>query len=241
MKKFNFNFGDFKATLLNDEEKCKIVNDYESHYENLNADFKDTFVFKSYLDRFEIPNDILDKLNVPLVISEYFDIELLLQLAFASFSSSCNFKRHRNGKLDLLIKVTNSRTFKFNKSTSIKSFKDYLICNYKDRYPIKTDFKNLLSNQTVPLDTVLQDEVTYEIVDGIERNLNDLWSFQVQRLFEIYTEEQLNLFVLIKNEPAEADAICNNQRLRYERFKINLLSKIDKPVCMTTTSNILDL
>jgi len=243
MKNSYFNFGDFKESLLNDQEKSKIINDYESNYEILTDNFEDTFAYKSYVERFTIPFDVLEKLNVPEVIAEYFDLTLLLKLAFASFSSSCSFKRHKNGKLDLLIAVTSAKKIKFHKSRNIeiKTFKDYLIYNYKDQYESKSDFKNFLSNQTVPLNTVLKDDETYKIVEGVVKNLNDLWSFQVLRLFEIYTEEQLNLFCIIKNEPTEAVPIFNQQMLRYELFKTKLLSKIESPVCMTAKSNILDL
>ena len=49
-----FNFATFKVELLNNENKCKIIQDYEALYEPLSDDFKDSFIFKSYINKFKI-------------------------------------------------------------------------------------------------------------------------------------------------------------------------------------------
>ena len=54
---------------------------------------------------------------------------------------------------------------------------------------------------------------------SITKYLDELWFFQIQLLFEIYVEEQMNLDILMKNSEAEKNAIYEERKLRLVAFK----------------------
>jgi hypothetical protein len=54
----------------------------------------------------------------------------------------------------------------------------------------------------------------------VTKELSELWSFQVLRLFEIYIEEQMNLFSLKKeNDEIDEDSILEEQKMIIRKFK----------------------
>lgn len=211
-----FNFVAFKNQLLESNEKSDLIMDYENLYEQFTEDFKDSFIYKSYINKFIIPKNFIDQLNISQDTIEYFDVELLIQLIFASFSSTYRFQSNPNGKLDLLIEVLNRTTFEYQDENENMTFKDYLYLYHKKA----SDFENLLSNQVHDMDEILQKGVKYNIVLCVIKTLPELWSFQVTKLFQIYIEEEIQLFCLIESEPQNAEPICNQQQLRYELFKV---------------------
>lgn len=236
-----FNFATFKESLLNSEDKCKFIHDYEKLYEPLTNDFKESFMFKSYINKFKIPENLLNYINIPDGFEDFFDLELLVQLVSASFSSSCNFEINSNGKLDLIIEVESYQTFVFeDENLNSITFKQYLESYVKPKYS-KNDYENLIIKQITPLDLILETGHNYGIIYTVKKVLSELWTFQVLRLFEIYSEEQINLFCLIKSEPQEAEAICNQQMLRFELFKNHFPNKFASAVEQVTTDKVLDL
>ena len=61
------------------------------------------------------------------------------------------------------------------------------------------------------------------------KKLSELWSFQILRLYEIYIEEQMKLFSLLKEEEEE-ESIRDKQNFLLHQFnrKINkLMAKTD--------------
>ena len=52
-----------------------------------------------------------------------------------------------------------------------------------------------------------------------KRKMSKLWSFETLSLFEIYVDEQLNLFTLIKSKPKKAESIQDQQKLRQKLFE----------------------
>lgn len=54
---------------------------------------------------------------------------------------------------------------------------------------------------------------------SITKYLDDLWSFQITRLFEIYFEEQMNYDNLQKDSEDEEHAIAKERESRLESFK----------------------
>ena len=66
--------------------------------------------------------------------------------------------------------------------------------------------------------------------DYVVKELSELWSFQVLRLYEIYIEEQMQLFSLMKEDKEEDESVKAQQSflLRQFRHKINkLMAKTD--------------
>ena len=51
----------------------------------------------------------------------------------------------------------------------------------------------------------------------VVKKIGELWSFQIYRLFEIYIEEQINLFTLIDEED-EKEAIIAEQKARLRKY-----------------------
>ena len=75
----------------------------------------------------------------------------------------------------------------------------------------------LISNEDCSIDmkiTVRSGENT------VVKKLFELWSFQIARLYEIYIDEALSLFNLIKEEVKDAEAIHGQQFFRVERFNL---------------------
>jgi hypothetical protein len=219
--------------------KSLTIKEYEYYYEPLTNNFKESFIFKSYINKFKIPDNLLNYINIPDGFEDFFDLKLLVQLVSASFSSSCNFEINNNGKLDLIIEVESYQTFILEYENPI-TFKQYLESYVKPNYS-KNDYENLIMKQITPLDLILETGHNYEIIYTVKKVLSELWTFQVLRLFEIYSEEQINLFCLIKSEPQEAMAISNKQVLLFEVFKNHFPNKFASAVELVNTDKVLDL
>ncbi len=46
---------------------------------------------------------------------------------------------------------------------------------------------------------------------SVSKKISELWGFQILRLFEIYTEEQMNLAILCAEDEMEKESILNNR------------------------------
>ena len=57
---------------------------------------------------------------------------------------------------------------------------------------------------------------------SVTKNLNDLWSFQIIRLFEIYVEEQLNLEGLHGGSEDERSAIEEERKVKLMVYRKKL-------------------
>ena len=69
--------------------------------------------------------------------------------------------------------------------------------------------------------------------DNVKKRLEDLWGFQIVRMYEIYVEEQMILLALSKKSEAERKIVENNrdERLKYfekEFTRINYIFEILK-------------
>lgn len=60
---------------------------------------------------------------------------------------------------------------------------------------------------------------------SIERTISELSYFQIQRLFEIYIEEQINLFNLIKESNEDEMLVKSEQNLNLEHYN-NIMEQI---------------
>lgn len=58
----------------------------------------------------------------------------------------------------------------------------------------------------------------------ISKSISSLWSFQVERLFEIWIKEQMNLQVLVASDQKERDAILPVRNKRLEAWNNSLIS-----------------
>lgn len=54
---------------------------------------------------------------------------------------------------------------------------------------------------------------------SIVKKVSELWSFQIQRLYEIYVEEQLNLEILRHDSEDEKNAIESERLMRQKRWQ----------------------
>lgn len=54
---------------------------------------------------------------------------------------------------------------------------------------------------------------------SIVKRVSELWSFQIQRLYEIYVEEQLNLEILRNDTDEEKTAIDSERLMRQKRWQ----------------------
>lgn len=76
----------------------------------------------------------------------------------------------------------------------------------------------------VHIDETNQERLRITVTSGgqsIVKDLDELWRYQILRLFEIYFEEQMNLATLIKDNEDEEDAItCERETrvLAFERY-----------------------
>ncbi len=52
----------------------------------------------------------------------------------------------------------------------------------------------------------------------VKKYLNELWGFQIARMFEIYIEEQMNLFILAAEDEKEKKIVEKEQKQRLENF-----------------------
>ena len=58
----------------------------------------------------------------------------------------------------------------------------------------------------------------------IDKNVAELWSFQILRLYEIYIEEGMNLQVLFKEDDKEAQAIISQRQARLEKWEKHVIA-----------------
>lgn len=164
-KCYLFNFQGFLSDLR--ENKPEIVEDYEKNYGGLEGkDCQDLPFYKDYLSKFQVADELKEKLQVPEELRDDFDYFLLLLLVMGSFSSEYYF--------------------------------DYR--DVTDLVRLKIMVKN--GDQE------------------IAKDLDGLWSFQIQRLFEIYVEEQMNLENLMAQSEQEKRAINKEREMRLKRFNI---------------------
>ncbi len=54
---------------------------------------------------------------------------------------------------------------------------------------------------------------------SIVKKISELWSYQIQRLYEIYVEEQINLHILKSESEQEKNAIDQEREMRIKRWK----------------------
>lgn len=59
---------------------------------------------------------------------------------------------------------------------------------------------------------------------SVDKNIEELWSFQIMRLYEIYTEEQMNLHILTKENENEANAIRGARVARLEYWQRHIIA-----------------
>lgn len=62
---------------------------------------------------------------------------------------------------------------------------------------------------------------------SVVKRVEELWSFQVIRLYEIYIEEQMNLQILMQEDEKEKAAIMWQREARLQRWKL-VLDNLDK-------------
>ncbi len=62
---------------------------------------------------------------------------------------------------------------------------------------------------------------------SVVKRVEELWSFQILRLYEIYIEEQMNLQVLMKEDEKEKSAILGQRQGRLQRWKL-VIDSLDK-------------
>ncbi len=159
------------------ESKPEIVEEYEKNYGSLEGKrCQDLPFYKDYLSKFQVADELKDKLQVPDEQRDDFDYFLLLLLVTGSFSSDYYF-------------------------------------DYRDA----TDLVRL---------KILVKSGDQEIA----KDMDGLWSFQIQRLFEIYVEEQMNLENLMAQSEQEKRVITKEREMRLKRFNIKqdaLLEEIE--------------
>ena len=173
-----FDFQQFVEELRQDESKREIVDKFEEHYGSIQGkDLPELPFYKDYLAKFEIDDELMQRIKVPDELIDEFDYLLLLILVAGSFSSNYSFEH----------------------------------CDDTDKERLKISVQS--GNQS------------------ITKYLDDLWSFQIYRLFEIYVEEQMNLAILINDSEAEKDAISEEREMRLVAFEKKVSNlKILKPI-----------
>ncbi len=73
---------------------------------------------------------------------------------------------------------------------------------------------------------------------SIVKKIDKLWSYQIQRLFEIYVEEQMNLQILSTESEQELNAITQERKLKIKLWESrsekiiqeNILNKTDESI-----------
>lgn len=58
----------------------------------------------------------------------------------------------------------------------------------------------------------------------VDKNVGELWSFQILRLFEIYVEEAMNLQILISEDENEKEAIIRQREIRIDEWNKHLIN-----------------
>ena len=86
------------------------------------------------------------------------------------------------------------------------------------------------------IDETNQERLRISVVSGnqsVVKDLDELWSFQILRLFEIYFEEQMNLAVLSSQSEEESSAIACERAVRLMAFA-KLIVRQNKDRAKTT-------
>lgn len=164
-----FDFQQFVEELRENEKKSEIINKFEEHYGSLQGkDLSEMPFYKDYLAKFEVDDELVQRLKVPDELIDEFDYRLLLILVAGSLSSNYSLEH----------------------------------CDDTDKERLK---------------------ITVQSGDqSITKYLDDLWSFQIYRLFEIYVEEQMNMDILTSNSEEEKDAILEEREMRLKAFKVKM-------------------
>lgn len=101
-----FDFNCFISSLRNKPEKRSTIEEYESYYGIMPEKIEETQFYIEYLSKFEIPDEIIEHLQLPEELVENFDWKLLCKLILSSLSSECYFTLpNEDNKVDLIIKV----------------------------------------------------------------------------------------------------------------------------------------
>lgn len=62
-------------------------------------------------------------------------------------------------------------------------------------------------------------EITVDGAKKVTKKLDELWTFQILRLFEIFLEEQMNYATLMMQEEEECESIENERQFYIKKFK----------------------
>lgn len=90
-----------------------------------------------------------------------------------------------------------------------------MVGSFSSNYDLVLDENSQQEIPRVHLYITVSNDDSKECVD-----IADLWSFQILRLYEIYTSEQMNLFSLKKEDDGmEEAAVSAEQRMRLRKFK----------------------
>jgi|GEM_PF-5019196 len=57
----------------------------------------------------------------------------------------------------------------------------------------------------------------------IEQKVNTLWVYQIHRLFETYIDEQINLSILMAQEPSGCGGLIMERNLKLKQYKRKML------------------
>lgn len=122
--------------------------------------------------------------------------------------------------------LINFSTIKYNVPEELKEEFDWdlLLKLIAASFSSECTFDKNVENPTWPKDlTIAVKSWDQSVVKKVE----ELWSFQVLRLYEIYIEEQMNLQILMKEDEKEKDAIIWQRQARLQRWKL-VLDSLDR-------------
>ena len=78
-----------------------------------------------------------------------------------------------------------------------------------------------------------EDSTSYQLYISVKsggkqlvKRIEELWSFQISRLFEIYIDEQINMFALMDDED-ENEAILAEQKTRIKKYNLKTAGLTD--------------
>ncbi len=99
-----------------------------------------------------------------------------------------------------------------------------IIASFSSKYTLNLD-ENWKKNPTEKIKVQLRIYVDYSD-KNIDKTLDELWSFQIVRLFEIYLDEQINLSLL--NDGDDKDELQSERKTRIERFMKRVQDILDE-------------
>ena len=188
-----FDFQSFIDELREKDDKKEVVEKYEKFYWTITGNIKDQHRYKEYLINFKyVP------FKVPDEVKDEFDWVLLMQLVAWSFSSECLFEKPQN-----------------NVKESDEKINDKESADNTNHWSI---------DEQEWIDEIMYD-LTISVKSGdqtVVKKVEELWSFQILRLYEIYIEEQMHLQILIKEDEKEWQAIISQRQARLQRRKVML-------------------